>query len=254
MTLKIKNLNFSYKKESVLKNINLELDYGELSFIIGKNGSGKSTLFKCILSILNEYFGNIYIDDKNIKDMNIRQRASKISYVPQESNSLFNYTVEEIILMGTKANEIFKNPGNGDILKVKETLEKLNIKNLRYKNYLELSGGQRQLVLIARALVQGSKIIIMDEPTANLDFINQLYIMKCVKKLTEEGYLIFLSTHNPDYVFRYADKVVALKEGTVFAFGNTEEIMTEEILTQIYGYKIFVKTIDGTKEKVCIAE
>lgn len=252
--LDVKNLSFSYGKKNVLNNINFSLEYGKLICLLGVNGAGKSTLFKCILQIFNNYSGNISVDSKDLNKMKHSEIAKLLSYIPQEHRGVFNYTVEQVILMSTTTDSIFSKPGEDEILRVERVLDKIKIQNLRYRGYMELSGGERQLVLVARALAQDSKILIMDEPTSNLDFRNQIYLMSLLKKLASDGYTIFISMHNPDFALRYADEVVVLDNKRIKAKGRPMEVMTDELLSEIYQSQITVSSIENSDIKTCIAK
>lgn len=252
--LDVQNLSFSYGKKSVLDEISFSLDYGKLICLLGVNGSGKSTLFKCILQIFDNYKGDVYVDQMSLKKMNRSDIAKLLSYIPQEHRGVFNYTVEQVILMSTTTGSIFSKPGEKEIQKLENALKRINIEDLRYRGYMELSGGERQLVLVARALAQDSKILIMDEPTSNLDFRNQIYLMSLLKKLASDGYTIFISMHNPDFALRYADEVVVLDNRRIRAKGRPMEVMTDELLSEIYQNQITVSSIENSDIKTCIAK
>ena len=252
--LDVQNLSFSYGKKGVLDEISFSLDYGKLICLLGVNGAGKSTLFKCILQIFDNYKGDIYVDQMSLKKMNRSDIAKLLSYIPQEHRGVFNYTVEQVILMSTTTGSIFSKPGEKEIKKLENALKRINIEDLRYRGYMELSGGERQLVLVARALAQDSKILIMDEPTSNLDFRNQIYLMSLLKKLTSDGYTIFISMHNPDFALRYADEVVVLDNRRIRAKGRPMEVMTDELLSEIYQNQITVSSIENSDIKTCIAK
>lgn len=252
--LDVQNLSFSYGKKSVLDEISFSLDYGKLICLLGVNGAGKSTLFKCILQIFDNYKGDVYVDQMSLKKMNRSDIAKLLSYIPQEHRGVFNYTVEQVILMSTTTGSIFSKPGEKEIQKLENALKRINIEDLRYRGYMELSGGERQLVLVARALAQDSKILIMDEPTSNLDFRNQIYLMSLLKKLASDGYTIFISMHNPDFALRYADEVVVLDNRRIRAKGRPMEVMTDELLSEIYQNQITVSSIENSDIKTCIAK
>lgn len=252
--LDVQNLSFSYAKKSVLDEISFSLDYGKLICLLGVNGAGKSTLFKCILQIFDNYKGDVYVDQMSLKKMNRSDIAKLLSYIPQEHRGVFNYTVEQVILMSTTTGSIFSKPGEKEIQKLENALKRINIEDLRYRGYMELSGGERQLVLVARALAQDSKILIMDEPTSNLDFRNQIYLMSLLKKLASDGYTIFISMHNPDFALRYADEVVVLDNRRIRAKGRPMEVMTDELLSEIYQNQITVSSIENSDIKTCIAK
>lgn len=253
--LKLNDLTFFYKEKKTLNKVNFLIDKGEICFLLGENGAGKSTLMKCILGILNYKSGNIYIDEKNLKELNVNERSKLIAYVPQEHSSSFNHSVIDMILMGS-ANRLnfYEAPKTKDIDRAKEILKKLNIEHLENRGYSEISGGERQLVLISRALMQDSKILILDEPHSSLDFGNVIKIMNILKKLKKKGYTILLSSHNPHDIFLYGDKVIVLKNGEVAAIGKPKEVLTSALLSEIYKEKIEVFEIKEKKQILCIPE
>lgn len=252
--LSVKNLDFSYGKNKILEDVNFDLEYRNLVCLLGANGAGKSTLLKSILQLLENYKGKIAIDGKDLKNLNQRKRSALLAYIPQEYKSAFNFSVEEVVLMSTTTESLFKIPREKELQKMEKSLKKIKIEHLRHRKFHELSGGERQLVLIARALAQGTKILIMDEPTSNLDFGNQIYLMQLVKKLANDGYLVFLSTHNPDFALRYADRVLILHDKKIIADGIPEEAMTSENLSKIYKNDIVIADIENSYKKTCITK
>lgn len=253
MSIEIKNLTFSYDNRVVLDDISSIVEPGKLTSLIGPNGVGKSTLFKCILGIIRNYKGDVIIDNKNIKDIKINELSKMISYVPQSHYSIFNYSVCDMVLMGMTSQLGFgRVPEKEHITVVKECLNKVGILKLIDRNYIELSGGEQQLVLIARALSQNSKILIMDEPTSNMDYGNQLRVMQQVKNLTKLGYTVLQSTHNPDQAFMFSDRVIALKEGKIIGIGTPKEVMSEEVINNLYDVNIRLESLYNDRLRVCI--
>lgn len=251
MKLDVKNLCFSFKSHSVLNNVSFSSNSGECIFLLGENGAGKTTLFRCILGLLRRYTGDILVDGISCKQMSVKEMARKISYIPQAHSPTFNYSVFQTALMGTNAlMNMFSTPGEKERKLVYEKLEVLGISHLADRGYAELSGGERQLVLIARALVQNSRILVMDEPTANLDYGNQFRIMEQVKRLTREGYLVLLSTHNPEHALLFADKVLILKDSSIMMYGTPEETLNPKVIESIYGINVEIQTIRTNKGNV----
>ncbi len=251
MKLDVKNLCFSFKSHNVLNNVSFSSYSGECIFILGENGAGKTTLFRCILGLLRGYTGDILVDGVNCRQMSVKEMARRISYIPQAHSPVFNYSVFQTALMGTDAQmNMFNTPGEKERRLVFEKLEMLGISHLADRGYAELSGGERQLVLIARALVQNSGILIMDEPTANLDYGNQFRIMEQVKRLAGEGYLILLSTHNPEHALLFADKVMILKGNSIMMYGTPEETLNSKVIESIYGINVEIQTIRTNKGNV----
>jgi iron complex transport system ATP-binding protein len=244
MKLEVKNVYSGYGKRQILKDISFKVDTGEILCILGPNGSGKTTLFKSILGFLNLQKGEILYEGQNISNWSRQKLAKTIAYIPQAHVSSFNYSVRDIVLMGRTAHlKQFDSPSKKDEVIALESLKSLNILHLKDKAYTEISGGERQLVLIARAIAQQSKILIMDEPTSNLDFGNQILVLKEVKDLAAKGYTIIMSSHNPEYIYLLASKVLLMKKGGVIKIGKPIEVMTEGGLEKIYG--IPVRIVDA---------
>lgn len=258
MMIKVENLSFSYKKgNSILEDINFQIDRGDIICILGPNGIGKSTLLKCLLSILKKDKGNIIIEGKNIEDLSVKEKAKFIAYVPQFSDVGFSLTVEEVILMGRINHLRFAtSPKKEDYEEMEKAIKLLSIEKLRNKYFDKLSGGEKQMVLIARALVQKSKYILMDEPTSNLDYGNQSKILKVINKLGENGYGVLLTSHYPEHSFILKSKVIVMSQGNIIHNGEAIDIVTTEILSELYKTNIEIvdteKLLDGTVARVCV--
>lgn len=252
--IEMRNVTFSYKnKKTILRNINLSVKQSNILTILGPNGVGKTTLLNCILRNVLDFSGNINLFGKDIKQFSPKEYASIIAYVPQFSQLSFDYTVEEFVLMGcTPRKTFFAQPQLNDYNIVYKSLTELGINNLRYCHMTEISGGERQLVYFARALVQQPKIIVLDEPTSSLDYSNQYKLLNNLKYLNTLGYTIILTSHNPEYAFMLGGDVAMLfKEGD-FIYGCVEELMTEEHLTEMYKIDIKVKYISEYDSYICI--
>ena len=252
MKLSVDKLHFKYDKTEILKGISFEVESGDLLCILGPNGSGKTTLFKCILGFLNPHKGEVSINNENIRNIKRPDLAKKIAYIPQAHIPSFNYTVLDVVLMGRVSYVgTFSSLQDSDYDIAIEALEKLRILHLIDKGYGEISGGERQLVLIARAITQNSRILIMDEPTANLDYGNQVTVLKEVKKLSEEGYIIIMSSHNPDHAFLYSNKVLMMKKGEVVSIGSPNEVVDENKLSTLYSVDMELINIKNG-HKICV--
>ncbi|MBP2134042.1 iron complex transport system ATP-binding protein [Methanomicrobium sp. W14] len=257
MTLEVKDLTFSYRKKSrkVLSDVSFSAKEGDLLAVLGPNGVGKSTMFRCILGFLKDYSGSVYLDDADIKTLDHRQIAKKVAYIPQSTYPVFNFTVLDVVLMGlTNQISIISEPKQEHIDKACEAMKSLGIAHLKNAGYGEISGGERQLALIARALVQNAKILIMDEPTANLDYGNQSRVMKRIVGLAGGGYIVILSTHNPDHAFLYANRVLMIYDGKVIADGRPEDVMTAGLIKKVYGVEVNIEDYENTMRhhKICI--
>ena len=255
MLLEIQDLYFSYKVLEVLKGVSFDVSEGTLLCVLGKNGAGKSTLFRCILGLLKGYRGDILIDGAPANTLPARELAKKISYIPQNHSTVFSFPVVDMVMMGTTAYlGRLENPGKKHRDIAESALEMMNIGHLKKRNFSQISGGEQQLVLIARAIAQQTKILIMDEPCSNLDYGNQIKVMKSVKDLAKQGYLVIQSTHNPEHVFLFADEVLVMLEGKTGAKGPPGEILTEELLQRIYDIRVNLHEIGERNLKLCIPD
>jgi ABC-type cobalamin/Fe3+-siderophores transport systems, ATPase components len=256
MRVEIKGLNFAYRKErKTISDLSLSLNEGEFVSLLGCNGAGKTTLFKLILGFLKPDGGTIEFDGVKLENHSAKEIAQKVAYIPQLAFSTFDYTVFNTVLMGTTAQiSTLSSPGKKEEERVWEMLEKLNITNLAERKINEISGGERQLALIARALSQNAKILILDEITANLDYGNTISVLEIIKDLSRQGYTILLSTHNPETALFYADRIMLLEHGAISFSGTPGQLAKEDRLSRLYGKPLFVKEIevDGRLRYVCL--
>lgn len=253
MSIKIESLNFSYGKRQVLHDINIDIPDATLVNVLGPNGVGKSTLFRCILSLNSNYSGTILVNGKDLKRLSIRERASEISYIPQSHAPVYNYEVIDVVVMSTGADlGMLRTPTQRHRQRAFDALERVGIAHLAERTYTQISGGEQQLVLIARALAQNAKTIIMDEPTSALDYGNTVRVLSCVRQLAKEGLSIIQSTHQPDQAFLYSDKTLVLHEGRVHAFGAPNEVITNKLVSTIYKVDVEVNSLYGDKVRVCV--
>ncbi|ARC84165.1 ABC transporter family protein [Clostridium argentinense CDC 2741] len=257
MKLEIKKASFGYGNNILFKDLSFGLKSSELLCVLGPNGVGKTTLFKTILMLLKLKSGEILIDDKNINTFSAKELYKRISYVPQAHTPPFPFKVMDVILMGRAVYiKDFSSPSKIDIKIAEKSLDILEIAHLKNKIYTELSGGERQLVLIARALAQEASIIIMDEPTSNLDYGNQIKVLALIKSLCiNNNQTILMSCHNPNHALLYGSKVAIMKKEGGFSFGDPSDEITTEVIKEIYGVNIrMVKTNinDNFKKNICI--
>jgi len=253
LSISVSGLSFSYSDVLVLKNVSFDVGEGELLSVVGPNGVGKSTLFYCLLGIFSNYKGQILIKEKNIKDLSIKEMAKLIAYVPQSHFPSFNFSVFDMVLLGTSIQiSSISTPGKEQIRLAEAAMSRLGISHLRDRGYTKISGGERQLALIARALVQQTNALILDEPTANLDFGNQIRVLEQIRSLTEEGYTIIQSTHNPEQAFMYSDRVLAMHRGRVLDDGRPSEIITEELVQKLYMVDVKIRNLYRDKVRVCV--
>lgn len=224
-----------YGKKRVLRDVHFAVDAGQVLCILGANGAGKTTLFKSILGLLPMQAGQLCIRGEDIDQWSRAEIAQSIGYVPQASNPPFSYSVMDVVLMGRTAYlRSYQSPKERDEHIAASVIDRLGITRLAHRRYLELSGGEKQLVLIARALTQQPQILVMDEPTTGLDFGNQQLVLEQVHLLAREGLAVVMSSHFPDHAFLYADTVLMLRNGTVYALGTPKEVITEESLYELY--------------------
>lgn len=249
--LEVKDLSFSYGGRRILDNVSLRAEKGQFVSVLGSNGVGKSTLFKCILGVLRDYSGTVSVDGQDTRSMSVRELAQKIAYIPQMSASAFNYSVEDIVLMGTTAGlGSLRSPGAVEKRRAEDAMERMGIAELRQRCFHHLSGGERQLTVIARALAQQTDILLLDEPTSALDFGNQMRILQEAKSLARDGYLVLQTTHDPERAYMFSDRMVALKDGRVFAQGTPTEVLTEKNIRQLYGVDTKLTSIFDDRVRV----
>lgn len=234
--LTVSGLSFAYGEQEVLCNIDFTLGGGCFCCLLGRNGAGKSTLMRCLLGISGGYTGSIAVNGREQRSYTPPQLARSIAYIPQSVDSVYEYSVEQFVLMGRAAHlGIFSAPAAADKAIAREAMETLGIGALSHKSFSEISGGERQLATIARALTQQSRILIMDEPTASLDYGNQVRFMKLARQLAEQGYLVLMSCHNPHQAGRYAHQVMVLHQGGIHSMGVARDIVTPQMVAQVYG-------------------
>ncbi len=234
--IKLKNVNFNYADDTAFEDLNLQIPEANITFILGENGSGKTTLLKLILGLLTPTSGTIEISGKNLADLSFRQRAEQMAYIPQDHAPAFNIAVEDILLMGC-ANRLkaFASPNQKMRQQAHQIAEQIGITHLLNKGYKKISGGERQLSLIGRALMQTSKLIVMDEPTSSLDFAHKINFFNLCKTLKQTGTSIIVTSHHPENAVKYADYIVFMKAHRCIAQGNVAEMMTVAKLSQLYG-------------------
>lgn len=231
-------LTFAYGKHNVLRGVSFTARAGHVTALLGPNGAGKTTLFGCMLGLNANYGGSVKLFGREANTLSAKELAKYAAYIPQSHTDVFGYTVEEMVLMGATGTLGFAaTPKREQAEAAHSALERAGIAELFGRVFTRLSGGEKQMVLIARAICQASRALIMDEPTANLDFGNQARVMELCCSLAREGYAVLLSTHNPQHALWYADRAVALKDGQVLAQGESRSIITEGLIGALYGIK-----------------
>lgn len=253
MSVNISKLSFSYGPHPVLRNVSVDVEDGTLVNVLGPNGTGKSTLFRCILGLNRDYQGTILVNGKDVRSLSIRERAREMAYIPQSHKPVYDYAVLDVVLMSAGAGAgAFFSPKQAHVQRAYDALEKVGIEYLADRPYTHISGGEQQLVLIARALAQNASTIIMDEPTSALDYGNTVRVLSCVRQLSEEGLTIIQSTHQPDQAFLYADRTLVLHEGEVLAYGTPKETITAGLISKIYGVDVEVNSLYDDRVRVCV--
>ena len=280
MSVKVENLGFAYGSHRVLEDISFDVAEGTLVNVLGPNGTGKSTLFRCILGLNRSYTGTIIVNGKDIRTLSIRERAREMAFIPQSHKPVYDYAVLDVVLMSSGAGAgVFFSPKGSDVERAYEALERVGIGFLADRPYTRISGGEQQLVLIARALAQNASTVIMDEPTSALDYGNTVRVLSCVRQLAEDGLTVIQSaldygntvrvlscvrqlaedgltviqsTHQPDQAFLYADKTLVLHEGNVLAYGTPKDTITAELISKIYGVDVEVNSLHDDKVRVCV--
>jgi iron complex transport system ATP-binding protein len=231
--IEVSNLSFAYKSRNVLREINMTAQPGKITALIGANGTGKSTLLKNICGLIKGN-GNIKVDGKNLDAYSRHDLARQISYLSQASISTAILSVFEVVLLG-RVESLTQRVADSELVIVQDVLHQLNLEEYASRNIGELSGGQRQLVFIAQALVRNPKILIMDEPTSNLDMYYQFQIMNLLKELTiRENFTTLITLHQLDLAARFADHVVVIHEGVIYGSGPPEKIIIPKMLRDVY--------------------
>ena len=245
------HLAFGYGDRRVGEDVSLGVAPGEIACLLGPNGSGKTTLFKTLLGLLPPLAGSIHIDGVDATGWTAQTRARSVAYVPQAAAASFAYTVREIVLMGRAPHlSVFAVPSKLDHEKVDGALARVGIAALADRVATELSGGERQLVLIARALVQECRTMIMDEPTASLDLGNRVRVLSQLRRLASEGVSAIIATHEPDHALAIADHAFLLSQGKLVASGKPAEVITTESLSRLYGVTVDVLESGGARVTV----
>ena len=256
MTLAARALDFGFPGRPVGHRVDLEMPAAHIVCLLGPNGSGKTTLLRTLLGLLPALSGEVVLDERPLHRWRARERAMRLAYVPQAAESYFDFSVREMVVMGRMAHRgLFAQAGRDDEETAARALERLGIAHLGDRPINRVSGGERQLALIARALATEATHLVMDEPTANLDFGNQALILDEIARLRQSGVAVIFSTHHPDHALRIADAAMLLRAGTIMAAGPTAAIVNSENLSALYGRPIEVAQVlsaDGSPRRVCI--
>lgn len=253
MSLQVSHLDFYFGKRQILKDVSFEANSGEFLSILGPNGVGKSTLFRCILNLLKPRAGTITVDGYAVAQLSPQELARRIAYIPQYHNPTFQYSVLDMVLMGTASQlGALATPGKAQRETAQRALERLQISHLAEHPYTLCSGGEKQLCLVARAIAQQARLLIMDEPASSLDFGNRVRVMQTVRSLVKDGYAVVQTTHDPEQAYLYSDKILALHDGRVLAWGTPQEVLQPALMSALYGIAIDVHSLEGDHVRVCV--
>ncbi|MDD4498740.1 MAG: ABC transporter ATP-binding protein [Methanosarcinaceae archaeon] len=253
LILEVKSLSFSYGNGPVFEKVSFSLGRGEIMCILGSNGAGKSTLIKCIAGLLRPASGTVRILGEDAALLGAGALARCVGYVPQQNNVVFPFTVLDFVVMGrTPHLSLFAAPQAKDMEIARDALAMVGISTLAERPLASLSGGQHQMVLIARALTQQPALLLLDEPTAHLDFGNQVLVLKTIQKLAASGMVIVMNTYMPDHAFLVGSSAAALAEGRLVAVGDVGTVINSRTMSSVYGVKVAVREIEDMKRKVCL--
>lgn len=241
------DLCFSYGNTTIIRQATFELQAGEVLSILGPNGCGKTTLLKC-LNMLLKPEGKVLVDNVDLRMLNSRDLAMLMGYVPQMHSPGFPYKVIDVVVSGRTPQLGFSVPSEKDYEIARKALIRVGIGHLADKFYTQLSGGELKLVLIARALVQEPKVLLLDEPTSHLDFRNRIIVLKILREIADGGIAVIISEHDPNLASLISDKVLLMKnKGDIVGYGRPTEILTQENMVQVYGLSIEIFEKGGSR-------
>ena len=244
--LQVDSLAFGFPGRTIGREVSFALAEGAVMCVLGPNGGGKTTLFRTILGLLEKHSGSIRLDGQTLEGLSRQEIARRIGYVPQGHAAYFAFTVREFVLMGRTAHlGALAAPSRKDLDVVQRVLESLRLSHLAERPVTQISGGERQLALVARALAQEPRLLIMDEPTAGLDFGNQVRVLQTISTLAASGISVLFATHSPDQAFLAARRVLLLGGGRVLSTGAPEDVIRPDTLEQLYGVKVQVLPLPG---------
>lgn len=247
----VKDLHFGYKNRKVLDGVDFTLYSGEVISLLGPNGCGKSTFIRLLLALIKPEKGDISLMGKSLREYSHKEIASHIAYIPQYHNVPFNYSVLEMVVMGRISKlGFFSTPTKIDNEKSLEALKRVGIENLASRPFGQLSGGQKQLVLLARALAQEVQTFIMDEPVNGLDYGNQIRLLELIANLAKEGYTFIKTTHYPDHALLISSRVVVMNNAKIIADGSPSDVINSKMIEDVYG--IQAEIIEHDNHKRCV--
>jgi len=237
--IECRGLAVGYGSRRVVEGVELRLRSGEICCFLGQNGRGKTTLFRTLLGFIPPLAGSILLNGRPLGHWTPAERARMVAYVPQAHQSMFPFRVEEVVLFGRTAHlGLFASPGKGDWRVAQKAIEMLGIGHLAGKLFPEISGGERQMVMLARALAQEARMMILDEPSSNLDYGNQVLLLRKVQELARQGIGIAMATHAPEHALQLDARVAALMDGGISVWERAEHALVPEVMKQLYSIDI----------------
>ena len=253
MLMNVADVSFNYGTTQIIKDVSFDLGEPNLTCIIGPNGVGKTTLARCVNRLLKPHSGKVLLSDVNINDMTLRELATHLGYVPNVSGDTFPMSVVDTVLMGRHPRGGWT-PTNRDLEIVEETIHIMGLDDFAMRDFNELSAGQHQKVMIARGLAQEPDVLILDEPTSNLDVRHQIEVMELLHKLVrEKGLMVLMVCHDLNITARYADRIIMMSDGGVFSDGTAKEVITEENIMRVYGVRSKVIEVEGRPHVILLS-
>ena len=257
MKLELRGITCGYTRgQPILENVSLSVSSGEICCILGPNGVGKTTLFKCILRLIPPQSGEIVVDGEDTEKWSPRRMANLAAYVAQSHVPPFPYMVRDVVMLArVPSTGYFKQPTRHDFDIAEEAMREMGVYHLHERPYTDISGGERQLVMLARALAQEPKLLVLDEPTANLDYGNQVRVINKIRRLREAGYAVVMTTHSPDQVFMCDANAALITKNRNVLYGNADSVITERSLYDAYGVRAQIIRFtgeDGRTIQVCV--
>lgn len=254
MILEVVDAGFTYPGgSSIFSDISFSIQTGEVLCILGPNGIGKSTLIRCLANLNCLCSGSIHLCGKDMVKIKPVDIARKIGYVPQAHEIVFPFSVRDFVLMGRAPHlPVFSSPGKEDYRKAEEKIDLVGIRKIAENPVNEISGGEYQLAVIARALTQDPSLLLLDEPTSHLDFGNQIRVLEIIDKLVETGLSVIMSSHFPDHAFLSSNNVAIMQYGSFMAYGLAEDVVTEENLRKTYGVDVSITYSPDVGRHVCV--
>ncbi|MBQ3300789.1 MAG: ABC transporter ATP-binding protein [Eggerthellaceae bacterium] len=251
MKLEVKDVSCGYEKgRAIQRNVSFTVESGEVCCVLGPNGCGKTTLFRSVLGLMPLLSGSVLVDGENLASLSPRQRAATMAYASQSHVPPFPYRVKDVVLLGRINSLGVAQPGEEDVLVAESAMNDMGIYDLRDVPYTEISGGQLQMVMIARALAQQPQLLVLDEPTAALDYGNAVRVIGKVRWLAEQGYAVIMTTHSPDHAFMCRSNVVLLQPGAPCKFGSAVKVITERNMKEAYGLDVRVVEFVNSNDEV----